>query len=65
MELTLRAAKAIGTTAGYIQTRDVQEMIGDAEAARRNPVPALIGAAALGLVLGHFFDEIKEYEAVT
>lgn len=55
MELTLKAAKAIGTTAGYIQTRDVQEMIGDAEeAARRNPVPALIGAAALGLVLGAF-----------
>ena len=51
----LKAATAVGSTAGYLQTHDVQEMICDAEdAARRYPVPSLIGAAALGLFLGAF-----------
>jgi len=66
-DLPLKAANAIGTTAGYIQTRYVQEMISDAEeVARRNPVPALIGAAAaLGLVLGAFRRRDRQkYEAV-
>ena len=51
----LKVATAVGSTAGYLQTHDVQEMIRDAEdAARRYPVPSLIGAAALGLFLGAF-----------
>ncbi len=50
-----KAAETLGATAGYIQSHDVHEMIADAEAlARRNPVPALVSAAALGLVLGAF-----------
>lgn len=49
------AAKVVGATAGYLRSHDFQEMICDAEqAARRNPVPALIGAAALGLLIGVF-----------
>ncbi len=52
-ELTVKAAKAIGTTAGYLQTHDVLQIISDAEdVARRNPVQSLVGAAALGLIFG-------------
>ena len=48
-----KAATAVGSSAGYLQTHDVHKMICDAEdAARRYPVPSLIGAAALGLFLG-------------
>lgn len=50
-----RTAGALGMAAGYIRTHDVHEMIADAEeAARRNPVPSLAGAAALGFLLGAF-----------
>ncbi len=50
-----KTAEALGATAGYIQSRDMHEMIADAEAAaRRNPVPSLVAAAALGLILGAF-----------
>ena len=53
--IAFRTAGALGTAAGYIRTHDVQEMMADAEdAARRNPVPSLAGAAALGFLLGAF-----------
>lgn len=50
-----KAAAAIGTTAGYLQSHDAQAMLRDVEdAARRNPMPALIGAAAVGVLIGAF-----------
>lgn len=52
---SMKAAQALGTTAAYIRTHDAQEMMCDAEeAARQNPLPSLIGAAALGFLLGAF-----------
>ena len=52
-ELAYRASKAVGTTAGYVQSRDLQEMLSDAEyTARNNPVPALIAAASVGFLFG-------------
>ena len=48
-----KTAAVVGSTAGYLQTRDVQQMMDDVEsAARRNPMPALITAAALGVLIG-------------
>jgi ElaB/YqjD/DUF883 family membrane-anchored ribosome-binding protein len=50
-----KAAETLGTTAGYLRSHDLHEMMCDAEeAARRKPVPTLIGAAALGFLLGAF-----------
>ena len=55
-DIACKTAAVIGATAGYLQSHDVQEMISDVEeAARRNPMPALIGAAAVGVLIGAFF----------
>lgn len=52
-DVARETARALGMTAGYIRTHDARQMICDAEqAARRNPVPALAGAAAVGFLLG-------------
>ncbi len=52
-DIATRTAEVIGTTVGYVQAHSAEEMIRDAgEAARRNPVPSLIGAATLGVLLG-------------
>ena len=54
-DIACKAAAAIGTTAGYLQSHDIQEMMTDVEeAARRNPMPALIGATAVGVLIGAF-----------
>ena len=54
-EFACKTAAAIGATAGYIKSHDFQKMLGDVEdAARQNPMPALIGAAAVGVLLGAF-----------
>jgi hypothetical protein len=48
-----RAADAVSYGAGYLRDNDVRTMMRDlAEVIRRNPGPALLGAAALGFVLG-------------
>lgn len=53
--VTLKTAQALGSTAAYIRTHDVQEMMCDAEeVARQNPLPSIIGAAAFGFLLGAF-----------
>jgi ElaB/YqjD/DUF883 family membrane-anchored ribosome-binding protein len=47
------AADAVASGAEYLRENDVQSMISDLmEVIRRNPGPSLIGAAALGFLLG-------------
>jgi ElaB/YqjD/DUF883 family membrane-anchored ribosome-binding protein len=47
------AADAMTHGAEYLRDNDVQTMLGDLmEVIRRNPGPSLIGAAALGFLLG-------------
>jgi ElaB/YqjD/DUF883 family membrane-anchored ribosome-binding protein len=47
------AADAMAYGAEYLRDNDVQSMLGDLmEVIRRNPGPSLIGAAALGFLLG-------------
>ena len=47
------AADAVSHGAGYLRDNDVQTMMGDLmEVIRRNPWPSLLGAAALGFLLG-------------
>jgi ElaB/YqjD/DUF883 family membrane-anchored ribosome-binding protein len=47
------AADAVSSGAEYLRAHDVQTMMGDLmEVIRRNPGPALLGAAALGFILG-------------
>jgi hypothetical protein len=54
-DLATKTAAALGMTAGYLQSHDMQEMFRDVEeAARRNPMPALIGAAAFGVLIGAY-----------
>lgn len=54
-DFAMKTAAVVGSTAGYLQSRDVQQMMDDVEAAaRRNPMPALITAAALGVLIGAF-----------
>ena len=46
------AADAVHHGAEYLRANDVETMVGDLmDAVRRNPGPALLGAAALGFVL--------------
>ena len=47
------AADAVAYGAEYLRGNDVQTMMGDLmEVIRRNPGPSLLGAAALGFILG-------------
>ena len=47
------AADAVSYGAEYLRENDVQTMLSDLmEVIRRNPGPSLIGAAALGFILG-------------
>ena len=47
------AADAVAYGAEYLRDNDVQTMMSDLmEVIRRNPGPALVGAAALGFILG-------------
>jgi ElaB/YqjD/DUF883 family membrane-anchored ribosome-binding protein len=47
------AADAVSSGAEYLRANDVQTMMSDVvEVVRRNPGPALLGAAALGFLLG-------------
>jgi len=47
------AADAVTHGAEYLRANDVETMMGDfMEVIRRNPGPALLGAAALGFLLG-------------
>ena len=47
------AADAVSHGAGYLRDNDVQTMMGDrVDVIRRNPGPALLGAAAFGFLLG-------------
>lgn len=47
------AADAMASGAEYLRDNDVQNMLSDLmEVIRRNPGPSLIGAAALGFMLG-------------
>ena len=47
------AADAVSSGAEYLRANDVQTMMGDfMEVIRRNPGPSLLGAAALGFILG-------------
>jgi len=48
-----RAGDAVSSGAAYLRANDVQTMMGDLkEGIRRNPGPSLLGAAALGFILG-------------
>ena len=50
---THSAADAVSSGAEYLRANDVQTMMGDLmEVIRRNPGPSLLGAAALGFILG-------------
>lgn len=58
-DFVTKTATALGTSAGYLQSHDLQSMIRDVEeVARRNPMPALIGAAAFGVILGAYLKRI-------
>jgi ElaB/YqjD/DUF883 family membrane-anchored ribosome-binding protein len=47
------AADAVHSGANYLRANDVETMMADLkDAVRRNPGPALLGAAALGFILG-------------
>ena len=47
------AADAVSSGADYLRANDVQTMMSDVvDVIRRNPGPALLGAAALGFLLG-------------
>ena len=47
------AADAVSHGAEYLRANDVETMMGDlVDVIRRNPGPALLGAAALGFLLG-------------
>ena len=47
------AADAVSHGADYLRAHDVETMMGDlVDVIRRNPGPALLGAAALGFLLG-------------
>jgi hypothetical protein len=50
------AADKLNLTADYIRGHDVNAMLEDVKAlVKKNPVPALVGAAALGFVLAKAF----------
>ena len=54
-DLALRTAETLGGAAGYLRSRNVPTMLSDFQrTARENPVPALVGAAAFGFLLGAF-----------
>ena len=54
-DFTRKTAAVIGSTAAYLQSHDARQMLSDVEGvARRNPMPALIGAAAVGVLIGAF-----------
>ena len=50
------AADKLSTTADYIREHDMNAMVADVKTlVKNNPVPALLGAAALGFVLAKAF----------
>lgn len=52
------AAGAVGTAADYVRENDVKSMLGDFQGlVKRNPGPALLGAAALGFLLSRIFSK--------
>lgn len=52
-DLTLKYAGNIGSITGYLRSRDVQEMLSDAQRRLRdNPVPALAASTAFGFLVG-------------
>jgi len=52
-EVASRTAAVLGTTAGYLRSHDVHEIVDDVDyAVRANPVPSLIAAAGAGFLLG-------------
>ena len=54
-DFATKAAEALGTTAGYVQSHDFRSMLRDVqEVARQNPMPALIGATAFGVLIGAY-----------
>lgn len=54
-DFATKTAAALGMTAGYIQSHGMQAMLHDVEeAARRNPMPTLVGAAAFGVLIGAY-----------
>ena len=54
-DFVTKTATVVGTTAAYLQSHDLQSMVRDVEdAARRNPMPALISAAAFGVIIGAY-----------
>jgi ElaB/YqjD/DUF883 family membrane-anchored ribosome-binding protein len=47
------AAERVESTADYLESNDISEMARDAvEVVRRNPLPAMAVAAAVGFLLG-------------
>jgi len=47
------AADAVSSGAEYLRAHDVETMMDDlTQSIRRNPTPAILGAAALGFILG-------------
>ena len=51
-----KAAGALATSADYVREHDVGDMVDDLMVVvRNNPGPALLGAAALGFLLGRAF----------
>ncbi len=55
-ELAHGAANKISATADYVRTHELSAMFRDVKTiVRNNPVPALIGAAALGFLLAKAF----------
>jgi hypothetical protein len=57
-DFAVKTGAALGMTAGYLQSHDMQDMFRDVEAARRNPMPALIGAAAFGVLIGAYLRRV-------
>jgi ElaB/YqjD/DUF883 family membrane-anchored ribosome-binding protein len=50
------AADALATSADYIREHDLSDMMEDLrDVVRNNPGPALLGAAALGFLIGRAF----------
>ncbi len=54
-DFAFRTAETLGCAAGYLRSRDMATMLSDfQQSARENPVPALVGAAAFGFLVGAF-----------
>ena len=54
-DLAARTAETLGSAAGYLRSRDMNTMLSDfQQTASENPLPALVGAAAFGFLVGAF-----------